>query len=129
MARKKHKRKSKLGLAPGTLLFTGQQKMEKAAFSVLHYNENEVEEITPKDLEEVIHLIDTSKDNLWVNIDGIHDETIIENICSKLLVHKLTMEDILSVGQRPKIDEYDNYIHMVLKMLMLKTMMKLKMSN
>lgn len=119
MARKKHKRKSKLGLAPGTLLFTGQQKMEKAVFSVLLYNESEVQEITPKDLEEIIHLIDTSKDTLWVNIDGIHDETIIENICSKLLVHKLTMEDILSVGQRPKIDEYDNYIHMVLKMLML----------
>jgi magnesium transporter len=119
MARKRHKRKSKLGLAPGTLVFTGEQKMEKAVFSVLLYNENEVQEIIPKDLEEVIHLIDTSKSTLWVNIDGIHDETIIESICSQILIHKLTMEDILSVGQRPKIDEFDNYIHMVIKMLML----------
>lgn len=119
MARKKHKRKSKLGLAPGTLLFTGQQKMEKAEFSVLIYNENQVKEITPKNLEEVIHLIDTTTDTLWVNIDGIHDESIIENICSKILVHKLTMEDILSVGQRPKIDEHENYIHIVLRMFMM----------
>lgn len=119
MTRKRQKRKSKLGLAPGTLLFTGQQKMEKAEFSVLIYNENQFKEIRPNSLEEIIHLIDTTKDTLWVNVDGIHDEAIIEHICLKILVHKLTMEDILSVGQRPKIDEYDNYIHMVLKMLML----------
>ncbi|MCR9183049.1 MAG: magnesium/cobalt transporter CorA [Flavobacteriaceae bacterium] len=119
MARKKHKRKSKIGLAPGTLIFTGQQKMEKAVFSVLIYNENGVREIIPKDLDEVVHLIDSTKETLWVNIDGIHDENIIESICSKLLVHKLSMEDILSVGQRPKIDEFDNYIHLVLKMVML----------
>jgi len=119
MARKKHKRKSKLGLAPGTLLFTGQQKMEKAAFSVLIYSEHAVQEIIPKNLEEVIQLIESTKETLWLNIDGIHDEHIIETICSKLLVHKLSMEDILSVGQRPKIDEFDNYIHLVLKMMLL----------
>lgn len=119
MARKRNKTKSKLGLAPGSLIFTGQQKMEKAVFSLLVYNENGVQEKTPKNLEEVIHLIDTTKETLWINIDGIHDENIIESICSKLLVHKLSMEDILSVGQRPKIDEFDNYIHLVLKMMML----------
>ncbi len=120
MTRKKQKRKSKLGLAPGTLIFTGQQKMEKAVFSILIYNENEVQEIIPNSLSDSIQLIDTTvNDTLWINIDGIHDEDIIESICSKLLVHKLSMEDILSVGQRPKIDEFDNYIHLVIKMMML----------
>lgn len=119
MARKKQKSRSKLGMAPGTLLFTGQQKMEKPEFSALIYNHNQVREVAPKNLEEVIRMIDTTTDTLWMNIDGIHDETVIENICSKILVHKLTMEDILSVGQRPKIDEYENYIHIVLKMFMM----------
>lgn len=115
----KQKRKSKLGLAPGTLLFTGERKMEEVEFSILNYNENQVDDLIPKNIEEIISLVDNSKDILWINIDGIHDESIIESICSKLLVHKLTMEDILSVGQRPKIDEHDNYIHIVLNMFML----------
>lgn len=83
------------------------------------YNENIVKEISPSNIEEIIHLIDTTKETLWINIDGIHDEAVIESICSIIMVHKLSMEDILSVGQRPKIDEFDNYIHMVLKMLKL----------
>ena len=115
----KQKRKSKLGLAPGTLLFTGERKMEKVEFSILNYNENQVDELIPKKIDEIITLVDSTKDTLWINIDGIHDESIIESICSKLLVHKLTMEDILSVGQRPKLDEHENYIHIVLNMFML----------
>ncbi len=115
----KHNRKSKLGLAPGTLLFTGERKMEHVEFTVIHYNENQVEEYFPKHLDEIIHLVDTSKDLLWINIDGIHDEAVIEAICSKLLIHKLTMEDVLSVGQRPKLDEHPEYIHTVIKMFMI----------
>lgn len=117
--RNKSKRKSKLGLAPGTLIFTGERKMENVEFSVLNYNELQANEITPNNLDEIIALVDNSKDTLWINIDGIHDEQTIEAICSKLLVHKLTMEDILSVGQRPKIDEHLHYIHIVLNMFML----------
>jgi magnesium transporter len=117
--RNKHNRKSKLGLAPGTLLFTGERKMEQVVFTVIHYNENLFEELFPKHIDEIIHLVDTSKDMLWINIDGIHDEEVIETICSKLLIHKLTMEDVLSVGQRPKLDEHPEYIHTVIKMFMI----------
>jgi magnesium transporter len=117
--KKSPRRKSKAGLPPGTLLFTGERKMEQVEFTVIHYNENLVEELFPKQMDEIIHLVDTSKDMLWINIDGIHDEEIIEAICSKLLIHKLTMEDVLSVGQRPKLDEHPEYIHTVIKMFMI----------
>jgi magnesium transporter len=117
--KKRPRRKSKAGLPPGTLLFTGERKMEQVEFTVIHYNESNVEELFPKHIDEVVQLIDTSQDTLWINIDGIHDEEIIEIICSKLLVHKLTMEDLLSVGQRPKLDEHSEYIHTVIKMFMM----------
>lgn len=117
--RNQQTRKSKLGLAPGTLLFTGERKMEQVEFLVLNYNEHQVQEIIPENLDEIVSLVDTTQDTLWINIDGIHDESVVESICSKLLVHKLTMEDILSIGQRPKIDEHVHYIHIVLKMFML----------
>lgn len=119
MARKRHKKKAKLGLAPGSLIFTGVQKMEQVEFSVMEYDEHEVNEYSPKNIEDAISLIDSSSKTLWINIDGIHDESVIESLGNKLNVHKLSLEDILSVGQRPKIDEFDNYLHIIVKMVML----------
>lgn len=113
--------KAKLGLAPGSLIFTGERKMSKAEISIVQYDKDFYKEFTPKNIIEAIDVIKSFKGNSWVNIDGLHDEKIIEEICTYLGVHKLTMEDILSVGQRPKIEEYDDYLHFVLKMLMMES--------
>ncbi len=52
----------------------------------------------------------------WINIDGIR-KADIENICSCYNIHPLIIEDILSVGQRPKMDEMDNILFCLLNML------------
>ena len=70
-------------------------------------------------MAEVITLIQSFKGVAWINIDGLHDEKSIEEICTYLNIHKLSMEDILSVGQRPKLEEYQDYIQAVLKILTL----------
>lgn len=119
MGRKRHKKKAKQGLAPGSLIFTGVQKMEKVEYTVMEYDEHQVIEHNPKTIVEINSLIDTSSKTLWINIDGIHDESVIETLGSKLNVHKLSLEDILSVGQRPKIDEFEDYLHIIVKMVML----------
>ena len=119
MAKKKHKQKSKLGLAPGSLVFTGLQKMANVDITVLHYSADYVDESNPKSMAEVITLIQSFKGVAWINIDGLHDEKSIEEICTYLNIHKLSMEDILSVGQRPKMEEYQDYIQAVLKILTL----------
>ncbi|PKP25806.1 MAG: magnesium and cobalt transport protein CorA [Bacteroidetes bacterium HGW-Bacteroidetes-2] len=119
MARKKYKRKSKSGLAPGTLLFTGVQKMSQVDLNLIHYSEDHYEEIFPKSISEIIQIQKSFSGISWVNIDGLHDENTIEEVCTYLGIHKLTMEDILSVGQRPKIEEHSGYLHIVLKMFML----------
>jgi magnesium transporter len=117
MAKKKHKHKSKLGMAPGSLVFTGQQKMAQVDISIIHYSEEHFEEKNPKTTEEVISLIKSFNGVTWINIDGLHDEKSIEEICTFLDIHKLSMEDILSVGQRPKLEEYRDYIQAVIKIL------------
>ncbi|WP_339611543.1 magnesium/cobalt transporter CorA [uncultured Planktosalinus sp.] len=119
MGRKRHKKKAKQGLAPGSLIFTGVQKMEEVEYTVMEYDEHQVIEHNPKSIVEINSLIDTSSKTLWINIDGIHDESVIETLGSKLNVHKLSLEDILSVGQRPKIDEFEDYLHIIVKMVML----------
>lgn len=117
MGRKRHKQKSKLGLAPGSLVFTGLQKMAQVDITVIQYNEENYEEKKPKNIAEVISLLNSSKKVTWINIDGLHDEKSIEEICTHLGVHKLSMEDILSVGQRPKLDEYTDYLQAVIKLI------------
>ena len=117
MAKKKHKQKSKLGMAPGSLVFTGQKKMAQVDISVIHYSEEHFEEKNPKTTEEVISLIKSFNGVTWINIDGLHDEKSIEEICTYLDIHKLSMEDILSVGQRPKLEEYRDYVQAVIKIL------------
>jgi len=117
MARKRHRQKSKLGLAPGSLVFTGLQKMAQVDITVIHYSEDHFEESNPKSITEVISLIQSFKGVTWINIDGLHDENSIEEICTYLDIHKLSMEDILSVGQRPKLEEYQDYVQAVIKIL------------
>jgi magnesium transporter len=117
MGKKKHKQKSKLGLAPGSLVFTGVQKMAQVDISVLSYSENEYFEKAAKNIEEVVASIKSFNGITWVNVDGLHDEKSIEEICTYLGVHKLSMEDILSVGQRPKLEEYTDYLQVVIKLL------------
>lgn len=117
MARKrKQKKVSKLGMAPGSLVFTGVQKMENTHITLIQYNGATFTEQTISSVDEALSKIKSFDGNSWLNIDGLHDIKIIEAICLHFGVHKLTIEDILSVGQRPKFDDYNDYLHAVLKM-------------
>lgn len=113
--RQKQKLKSKLGMAPGTPVFTGLQKMSTVDISTICYSDDDFCENNPKTTDEVIETIKKSEGVVWINIDGLHDVAAIEAICEFLDIHKLTVEDILSVGQRPKLEDYSHYLHVVLK--------------
>ena len=115
MRRKMQKRKSKLGLPPGSLVFTGEQKMEQVDISVFNYSETFFHEFRPKSTDEVLELIKNSSGVIWINIDGLHEEKSIEKLCTFLDIHKLTMEDIVNVSQRPKLEEYPKYVHSVIR--------------
>lgn len=117
--RKHHTKKSKLGMAPGSLLFTGEQKMDQVNIEVMKYNVKTIEEKSFSDISKAIDYLGTSEQVSWINIEGIHDVETIEKVMHHFNLHRLTGEDILSVGQRPKLDDYSNYLHVVLRMFML----------
>jgi magnesium transporter len=58
----------------------------------------------------------TSGRTTWINIDGLR-KADVESICSHYDIHPLVIEDILSINQRPKLDEADNSIFCLLNML------------
>lgn len=53
----------------------------------------------------------------WLNVDGVHDVVLVEQICKHFNVHPLTIEDIVSVRQRPKVESMEGYLYVVLKVL------------
>lgn len=110
------KRSKKAGLPPGTLVHTGQKKVESVQITVIDYDERVFEEKRVATVEECLPFKATPTVT-WINIDGLHDVTVIEKIGKAFDLHPLVLEDILSTGQRPKCEDYDEHIFVVLRML------------
>jgi len=110
------KRSTKSGLPPGALIHIGEKKVELAKIRILDYDEIQYEEKEAQTIEECFPFKDKPTIT-WINIDGLHQVDIIEKIGKNLDFHPLLLEDILNTEQRPKIEDFDTHIYLVLKML------------
>ena len=110
------KRSQKAGLPPGTLVHIGEQKVERARITILDYDEARFEEKEAKTVEECFPFKDRPTVT-WINIDGLHQVDIIEKLGKHFGLHPLLLEDIVNTEQRPKMEDYGDYIFLVLKML------------
>ena len=110
------KRSQKIGLPPGTLVHIGEEKVENTKITILDYDEAQFEEKQAKTIEECFPFKDKPTVT-WINIDGIHDVEIIEKLGGQFGLHLLLLEDIVNTEQRPKMEDYGDYIFIVLKML------------
>jgi magnesium transporter len=106
----------KMGLSPGTLMFVGKKKTEKPRISIIDYDSAKLSEKEAKKIDECFPFKDTPTVT-WLNIDGLHDTDLIDKIGKHYDIHPLVLEDILNTGQRPKIEVFDDYLFIVLKML------------
>ena len=104
------------GLPPGTLVHIGDQKTTPVEIGVINYTSQKLDEYICKNVKDCFSC--KNKNNVsWINVDGIHDIKIIEDIGKNFGIHSLVLEDIVNTDQRPKIENYDDYIFIVLKML------------
>ncbi len=116
MSRTSKRRIKKIGLPAGTLVYTGEKVGGKIDVTLIDYDEQTFEEKTVKSVEECIPY--TSKPTTtWVNVDGVHDAAMIEKLGDCFGIHRLVTEDLMSVVQRPKVEDYGDYLFIVLKML------------
>lgn len=116
MFREIRKQARKAGQPPGTLLYTGNEKISVPKITVAIYNEQNFHEVTGDSLEECIPS-DIGQAKLWINVDGLQDVKLIEKIASRYQLHPLTVEDILTVQGRAKIEEFPGYLFITLKVL------------
>ncbi|MBU1007153.1 MAG: magnesium and cobalt transport protein CorA, partial [Candidatus Omnitrophica bacterium] len=114
---KRPKRVSNMpGLAPGAVVHVGEERTAKVKISVIDYDASQIKEKILDGAEKCIDFKNTETVS-WINIDGIHDTGLIENIGKCYDLHPLIPEDIVNTTQRPKFEDYDSCIFIVLKML------------
>lgn len=108
--------KKKLGLSPGTLVYLGSKEAKDTKLTIFDYDVNTCEEIQTTQVSETANL-KTSPTVSWINIDGLREVDVIKNICENFAVHTLAQEDIVNTGHRPKMDDFDDQLFIVLKMV------------
>lgn len=104
------------GLSPGSLIFTGEQKTKEIQITVLSYKEDKYHEKEISNINDLASFKENAEVS-WINVSGLHDINILERIGNIFSIHPLTLEDILNVHQSPKIEDYDSYLFVVLKMI------------
>jgi magnesium transporter len=93
----------------------GIKSSEAHKITLINYDISGIREIEVKGVEECF-VFKESPSVTWINIDGLHQMDVLEKLGACYGFHPLVLEDILS-DQRPKVEDYDDYIFMVLKML------------
>jgi magnesium transporter len=114
--RKFSRKTRKSGLPPGTVLYTGREKSEKASIHLMDYTAGKLLEKDVKSVDGCFEFRDEPS-TTWINITGIHDTEMIERIGKHFGLHPIILEDIASVDQRPKMEDLGDYIYIVLNML------------
>jgi magnesium transporter len=106
----------KAGRPPGTLIHVGERKTDRVRITVIDYDESSADEHELDDIEECFPFKDSATVT-WINVDGIHDTEVIQKLGDCYGIHPLVLEDVVNTNQRPKLEDFDDYIFSVLKML------------
>lgn len=107
---------NKTGAPPGTLVYFGDEQTERIRLSLIEFNETDFIE---REFYDVSECLDHVNPNMvrWINVDGIHKVEVVEAIGKRFNIHPLTLEDIVNTNQRPKFEDYENYVVAIMKML------------
>jgi len=97
-------------------VYIGKKKTEKVKITCIDYYGDYFQEKQVETIDEVFPFSNTST-STWINLDGIHQLDSIEKIGKHFKIHPLVLEDIMNTGQRPKMEDFNDYLFIVLKML------------
>jgi magnesium transporter len=101
---------------PGTTVFVGRQRRELARIHIIQYNPETIQEWRQADMDTCRACLGGPMIS-WINVNGIHDTALIEQLGDAFALHPLTREDIANTSQRPKWEEFDGYAFLAMKML------------
>lgn len=105
-----------VGLPPGTLVHVGEHRTEKPVISLIDYSQTVFETDTNLTVAEAAKFKNTDTVS-WINLSGIQDVTILEQLGQNFNVHSLALEDILNTQHRPKLEDFDDFSLIIIKMM------------
>ena len=107
-------RSEKLGLAPGSLIFVGEQKTDSVILTVSNYDAAHFEEKRTASVEDCLSYKELPSIT-WIHVCGLHRPDIIESLGQCHGIHHLFLEDILNTAQRPKMEDMGDGLFIVMK--------------
>lgn len=114
MARFIRKRSKKAGLPPGTLVYTGDKAPVTPKITVMDYDEKTLNETELPSFDACL-AYKNKPTTTWINVNCISHIPNVEKLGECFNLHPLVLEDILNTDQRPKIEDYDDYLFIVLR--------------
>ena len=103
------------GTAPATLIVPPEYQGRKPVVSLTEYDAHSIEERKIDTIDELLPCLDNEKVS-WINVGGLGDPEFFQRLGQHFRIHPLALEDIFNLGQRPKVDEYDRQLFIVLDM-------------
>lgn len=116
MAESLYTSSGKIGLPPGSIIHVGDVHQAETRISIIDYNKDHVEERPLENLDDLL-AYRKSESVTWVIVEGLADAQLVGRLGELFAIHPLVVEDILNVHQRPKFEEYEHYLYIVIKSL------------
>jgi magnesium transporter len=104
------------GESPGTLRLQEEVVRRKPVITLIEYDRANLEERVIEDRDELLSHLNNQRVT-WINIDGLGDIEVLRSLGSQFNLHPLALEDVLDTTQRPKVEQYDNYLFIVAHMI------------
>jgi magnesium transporter len=112
-------RAGKSGMPPGSVVHVGNPKSTTSIINAALYSNSEFFALTDTSIEEAIKLAlqadPQSGKYAWINIDGLGNLSLLQQLGEAFSIHPLVLEDISNTSQRPKAEHYENYSFIVLR--------------
>jgi len=116
MGRLARGRSRKFSLPPGTMVHIGEKTTQAAKITVMEYDEAGCREKEAPTIEAALPL-KGKPTKTWINVSGLNHLEVIENVGRQFNLHPLVLEDIVNTEQRPKIEDFGDYLFIVLKLV------------
>ena len=103
---------------PDVLKLSQDSPQEAPIITLIEYGPDYLDERKNVDCDELLGHLDNELVT-WINIDGLGDLSILRILGERFNLHPLALEDVLDTSQRPKVEQYDDYLFIVAKMIYL----------
>jgi len=108
--------RQRIGLSPGTLLHIGERRLETARLDLVSYTPEQIEQRSDLSADECLESC-RNPGLHWVDLLGIHDIPLVEQLGRGFGLNSLALEDLLNTDHRPKAENFGDSLLVILKTL------------